>query len=87
MSQTTPTSGGDERRSRTWLWLGLVSIATTLVCLGLTIASMTVSYNLTNESTELARGILGSLRYMIVGLPALLVGIIALIVAYIQRRR
>jgi len=87
MSQTTPTSGGDERRSQTWLWLGLVSIATTLVCLGLTIASMTVSYNLTNESTELARGILGSLRYMIVGLPALLVGIIALILAYIQRRK
>ena len=40
-----------------------------------------------NESTELARGILGSLRYMIVGLPALLVGIIVLIVAYIQRRK
>jgi hypothetical protein len=87
MSQTTLTSRNYDRSLRVWLWLGWVLIATASVCLGLTLSSMTTVYEMTTDSSGLAQGISGSLRYMIVGLPALFVGIIILIVTYIRRRQ
>ena len=85
MSQTNLTSGSEHRTSQAWLWFGWLLIVTALVCLGLTLASMTTLYERTNESIKLAQGISASLRYMIVGLPALFVGGIVLIVTYIRR--
>ena len=88
-SAAVVTNDNDDRGPRAWLWFGWAAVATGCLCLGLTLASMTTVFDmnvlLTGGPVGLAQGISGSLRYMIVGVPALLVGIIVLILTYIRR--
>jgi serine/threonine protein kinase len=82
-------SGDDNHGSRAWLWLGWILIAAALVCLALTAASMTTAYRMNaligGNASGLAQGVSGTLRYMLVGAPALLAGIMVLIGTYIRR--
>ena len=79
----------DDRGPQAWLWLGWALIATAFVCLGLTIASMTTAFEVTGEAggtaSGLAHGMSYSLRYMALGAPAFVAGLIVLIVTYVRK--
>jgi len=72
-----------------WLWFGWALVATAFICLGLTIASLGAAYRMaadgSGSASGLAHGISDSLRYMQVGVPAFLAGVIVLVVTYLKR--